>query len=106
MSNLEPVNVNLVSWFYNATMTTDLVMAAFQLGACIFLLPSIIVLARDGELKGVSLWSIGYFTFWTIFSTWNWVKLEQPYSFGTSALMLLVYCVWFLLAVSAKRRQP
>ena len=83
----------------------DYIMAAFQLGACFFLCLSIGAVFRDRQLKGVSVWMIAFFTVWTIFGTYNWYALEQFWSYVTSVLMGILYCIWLSLAIAAKREQ-
>jgi len=80
-------------------MTTDKIMAAFQLGACFFLCLSIRAIYHDGVLKGVSSWMIAYFTVWTLFGTYNWYKLDQTWSFVTSCLMAILYLIWLALVL-------
>jgi hypothetical protein len=80
----------------------DYIMALFQAGACAFLALSIFTIFRDRELKGVSVWMIGYFTMWTLFGTWNWYALGMFWSFVTSVLMGILYLIWLALAIAVK----
>jgi hypothetical protein len=83
----------------------DYIMAAFQAGACAFLCLSIYTIFRDRELKGVSVWMIGYFTVWTVFGTWNWYSLGMFWSYVTSVLMGILYLMWLALAIAARFEQ-
>ena len=83
----------------------DIVMAAFQLGACFFLCLSIAAVFRDRQLKGVSVWMIGFFTTWTVFGSYNWFVLNQYWSFVTSTLMTILYLIWLAVACAAKAEQ-
>ncbi len=87
-------------------MNNDYVMASFQVGACSFLCLSIYAIFRDRELKGVSVWMIGFFLLWTIFGTWNWFTLHQFWSYVTSVLMGILYTIWLALAVASKLQKP
>lgn len=81
----------------------DIVMAGFQAGACLFLALNIVTIFRDRELKGVSIWMIGFFTIWTVFGTYNWYVLDQRWSYITSVAMGILYLIWLVLAIAAKR---
>lgn len=81
----------------------DYIMAAFQLGACFFLVLSIGAVFRDRIIKGVSVWMIAFFTIWTVFGTYNWYVLNQYWSFVTSVLMGILYVIWLTIAIAAAR---
>lgn len=83
-------------------MNNDLIMAAFQVGSCLFLLLSVLTIFQDRELKGVSVWMIGYFTVWTIYGIWNWYRLDQFWSYTTSIAMSILYVIWLSLAIYVK----
>ena len=83
-------------------MNNDIVMATFQVGACFFLILSILTIFRDRDLKGVSVWMIGFFTLWTVYGSWNWYHLDQFWSFATSVTMGILYAIWLSLAIFTK----
>lgn len=86
-------------------MNNDAVMATFQVGSCLFLCLSIFTIFRDRDLKGVSVWMIGYFTLWTVYGSWNWFHLNQHWSFVTSVTMGILYVIWLALAIAVKLEQ-
>ena len=83
-------------------MNNDLIMAAFQVGSCLFLLLSIFTIFRDRELKGVSVWMIAYFTLWTMYGIFTWYALDQFWSYLTSIMMSILYVIWLALAIFVK----
>ena len=83
-------------------MNVDYITSAFQAGAVLFLCANIIRLWKDGELKGISIWMMVYFTIWGYWGVFMWADLQQPWSMWTNVGIAVAYTIWLGLALFIK----
>ena len=81
---------------------TDYITSSFQVGAIIFLCFNIRRLYIDGELKGVSIWMISFFTLWGYWGIHMYTELHQFWSMVTNIGIALAYTAWLALALFIK----
>lgn len=72
----------------------DVVNGAFEILGFFFIIPSIRLLYRQKEVKGISPWHVGFFVSWGYWNLFYYPSLGQTLSFygaGTLALANTVY---------------
>jgi len=82
--------------------TADAITTFFQTGASIFLCLNILQLKRDRELRGVSIWTIAFFTVWSYWGIFLFYSLDLFWSMVSNAVMAVAYTVWLALAVRVR----
>ena len=77
----------------------DLVNGAFETCGFFFILPSIIRLVQDKEVKGVSLIHAGFFWIWGLWNLYYYPSLNQQFSFYGGILLFTANTIWIVLLV-------
>lgn len=84
---------------------TDFTSAAFTVGAALFLLLNIRQMLVDRSLKGVSVYTIAYFTAWGYWGIFLFYAMpNMVLTFVASVILAIAYSVWLGLAIYYKRK--
>ena len=84
---------------------TDMMTAAFTIGAALFLLLNIRQLLVDKAVKGVSVYTIAYFTVWGYWGIYLFYAMPgMAWTLAASVILAIAYSVWFVLAIYYKRK--
>ena len=83
----------------------DLMTAAFTFGAAMFLILNIRQLLIDKEVKGVSIYTISYFTTWGYWGIFLFYKMPNMlWTVFASVVLAVTYSVWLGLAIYYKKK--
>jgi hypothetical protein len=84
-------------------MTPDMVNELFEFVGGLFLCLNCWRIHKDKQLKGVSFWSVFFFTSWNLFF---YPSMEAYYSFYGGILIALANTVWIGLVIYYKVHKP
>lgn len=91
-------------------MTNDIVNGSFELLGGLFLLLNCVILCRDKQVRGVSVWPFVFYSLWGFWNLWYYPSLGQWFSFFGGIVVVSANAVWVLLhwyfSKYNKARQP
>ena len=80
-------------------ITPDMINGLFELVGGLFYVINIRIILRDKEVKGISLWPVGFFISWGLWNLFYYPYLEQWYSFFGGIFMVGADMIWLGLAL-------
>jgi hypothetical protein len=83
----------------------DLVTSIFSAGGAVCLFFHCYALLRDKDVKGVSFVPVWWWFAWGVWNLYYYSALNQPWSFYTSILVLVLTIVRLCLMIHYKRRE-
>lgn len=72
----------------------DIINGMFETCGAFFILPSIIKLAKDKQVRGVSWVHAGFFATWGFWNLFYYPSLDQWFSFAGGVGLVLTNTIW------------
>jgi hypothetical protein len=80
-------------------MTPDQFNGLFEACGALMIWVSIRRTLRDRVVRGVSAWSVTFFTVWGYWNTYFYIHLDQPWSLAGAVVMVLSNSTWVALLI-------
>jgi hypothetical protein len=85
-------------------MKPDLLNAAFEAGGAVLLWLNVRRLLADGQVKGVSVWPVVFYSAWGYWNLFYYPAVGQTLSAIAGIGVALANTVWVILALRIARR--
>jgi len=83
---------------------TDIINGGFEFLGFLFTIPSILNLYKHKEVKGVSWFTLSFFTFWSCWNVYFYTANKLSFSFIGGLFLLIVNIIWFLMVLYYSRK--
>lgn len=86
-------------------MSSDLINASFEILGGLMMWRNVLTLFRDKGYRGVSWWSMVFFTLWGVWNIWYYPSLNQTLSAIGAGVMTMANISWVFLATRYGHRK-